>query len=65
MPLDVTLMGVQMPTLLLVFSGMAVLHILLDKLMAESGIYTYVWHPGLFRTAVFIIMFSTVCLFIY
>lgn len=65
MPLDITLFGVQMPTLLPIFALVSVFHILLDKLMAEGGIYARVWHPGLFRTAVFVILFSCICLLIY
>lgn len=65
MPLDITLFGIQMPTLLLVFAIAAVIQILVDRLMSEGGLYNYVWHPGLFRTAIFVCLFSIPCLLIY
>ena len=65
MPLDITLFGIQMPTLLPIFVIAAVVQILLDRLMADGGFYNYVWHPGLFRTAVFVCLFTIPCLFIY
>ncbi len=65
MPLDITLAGIQMPTLLPIFIAAAVMQILLDRLMADSGIYNHVWHPGLFRTAVFVCLVSIPCLLIY
>lgn len=65
MPLDITLFGIQMPTLLPIFVTTAVVQILLDRLMADGGLYNYVWHPGLFRTAVFVCLFTIPCLFIY
>lgn len=65
MPLDITLLGIQMPTLLPIFVVAAVLQILVDRIMSDAGIYKYVWHPGLFRTAVFVSLFSIPSLIIY
>ncbi|MDP1784129.1 MAG: DUF1656 domain-containing protein [Sulfuricurvum sp.] len=65
MPLDITLFGIQMPTLLPIFVISAVVQILLDRVMSDAGIYNHVWHPGLFRTAVFVCLFTIVCLLIY
>ena len=65
MPLDITLFGIQMPTLLPIFVIAAVVQILIDLLMADGGLYNYVWHPGLFRTAIFVCLFTIPCLFIY
>lgn len=65
MPLDITLFGIQMPTLLPIFVMSAVVQILLDRMMSDAGIYHYVWHPGLFRTAVFVCLFTIPCLLIY
>jgi len=65
MPLDITLFGIQMPTLLLIFVISAVVQILLDRVMSDAGIYNHVWHPGLFRTAVFVCIFTIPCLLIY
>ncbi|MDO9305575.1 MAG: DUF1656 domain-containing protein [Sulfuricurvum sp.] len=65
MQLDITLFGIQMPTLLLIFVMSAVVQILLDRMMSDAGIYNHVWHPGLFRTAVFVCLFTIPCLLIY
>ena len=65
MPLDITLLGIQMPTLLPIFVATAVLQILVDRIMSDAGVYRHVWHPGLFRTAVFVILFTLPCLVIY
>jgi len=65
MPLDITLLGIQMPTLLPIFVFTAVLQIFLDRMMSDFGIYKHVWHPGLFRTSVFVCLFTIPCLFIY
>jgi len=65
MQLDITLFGIQMPTLLLIFVMSAVVQILLDRMMSDAGIYSHVWHPGLFRTAVFVCLFTIPCLLIY
>lgn len=65
MILDITLLGVQMPTLLPVFFVTALFMILLDRIMADLGVYRYVWHPGLFRTAIFVCLFTIPCIAIY
>lgn len=65
MPLDITLLGIQMPTLLPIFAASAVVQIFLDRLMSDAGIYNRVWHPGLFRTSVFVCLFTIPCLLIY
>lgn len=65
MPLDITLLGIQMPTLLPIFVGVAILQILVDRIMSDAGVYKLVWHPGLFRTAVFVVLFTLPCLLIY
>jgi len=65
MPLEITLLGIQMPTLLPIFVAVAVLQILVDRILADAGVYKHVWHPGLFRTAVFVCLFTLPCLLIY
>ncbi|MGD9970203.1 MAG: DUF1656 domain-containing protein [Sulfuricurvum sp.] len=65
MPLDITLLGIQMPTLLPIFIATSGFMILLDRIMSDFGIYNHVWHPGLFRTSVFVCLFTVPCLFIY
>lgn len=65
MPFDITLFGIQMPTLLPIFVMSAVVQIFFDRVMSDAGIYNHVWHPGLFRTAVFVCLFTIPCLLIY
>lgn len=65
MPLDITLFGIQMPTLLPIFAAAAVFQILVDRIMSDAGLYNHVWHPGLFRTAVFVCIFTIPSLLIY
>ncbi len=65
MPLDIVFLGVQMPTLLPIFVIVGVLQVLIDRIMSDAGFYNYVWHPGLFRTALFVILFALPCLSIY
>ncbi len=65
LPLDITFLGVQMPTLLPIFVSLAVFMIWVDTILSELGAYKYVWHAGLFRTALFVCLFSFACLTIY
>lgn len=65
MPLDITIAGVQMPTLLPIFVIVAILQIAIEPILADLGIYRYVWHAGLFRTALFVCLFTLPCLYIY
>lgn len=65
MPLDITLLGIQMPTLLPIFVASAFLQFLVDRIMSDFGVYHHVWHPGLFRTSVFVCIFTIPCLLIY
>lgn len=65
MPLDVTFSGIQMPTLLVIFFTVALFQVALDRLLVKLNVYEYVWHPGIFRTALFVCLFSIPCLMIY
>jgi protein AaeX len=65
MPLDIVFFGIQMPTLLPFFFFVAILQIWLDRVLLHAGVYEHVWHPGLFRTAVFVSLFTLPCLIIY
>lgn len=65
MPLDITLYGVQMPTLLPIFVAVAILQIAIDGIITDTGIYSHVWHPGLFKMALFVCLFALACLTIY
>jgi len=65
MSLDIVLLGIQMPALIPIFVIVAILNILIDRIMSDMGLYKYVWHLGLFRTAFFITLFAICSLIVY
>ncbi|WP_096527055.1 DUF1656 domain-containing protein [Candidatus Nitrosoglobus terrae] len=58
MPAELSLSGVLIPGLLLIFLFSLLILWLLDWLAGYYHWYHYVWHPPLFRLAVFTIIFS-------
>ncbi|WP_049623359.1 DUF1656 domain-containing protein [Frateuria defendens] len=64
MPREFALMGVLFPGLLPMFLGSLVLMLLLDHVFARTGLYRQVWHPSLFRLALFVCLFGTAGLFL-
>lgn len=58
MPREVALFGILMPGLLLVFVASLLLSGLLDWLAGRYGLYRHVWHPALFRVALFVCIFG-------
>lgn len=65
MNLVITLFGNEIPTLVVVFVVIGIVQILLNRILADTGVYNYVWHPGLFRTALFVSLFAMASLLIY
>ncbi|MGH8505519.1 MAG: DUF1656 domain-containing protein [Stenotrophobium sp.] len=65
MPREFALAGIYFPTLLALFVGAAAIYWLLDGLLARWGLYRYVWHPPLFRFALFVCLFGSVGLLVY
>lgn len=63
--LVVTLFGNEMPTLVVIFVIAMVVQIMLNRIFADFGVYNHVWHPGLFRTAVFVCIFAIPSLWFY
>lgn len=59
MPHEVSFHGVLIPGLLAVFIGCLLLMVLLDLLVGRLGLYRHVWHPSLFRLALFVCLFGT------
>lgn len=55
---DLLLAGVRLPFLLGLLLACGAVHLLLDRLIARLGGYGKVWHPGLFRVAVFFCLFA-------
>ena len=58
MPREVAFHGVLLPGLLVVFVGCLLLMVLLDLLVGRLGLYHHVWHPSLFRFALFVCLFG-------
>lgn len=54
MPREIALFSVLMPTLLLVVIAVSLLFVGLDLLLSRWGVYRQVWHPALFRAALFV-----------
>lgn len=65
MNLVITLFGNEIPTLVVVFVVIGIVQILLNRILADTGVYNYVWHPGLFRMALFVSLFAMASLLIY
>ncbi|HEX7338458.1 MAG TPA: DUF1656 domain-containing protein [Rhodanobacteraceae bacterium] len=58
MPRELSVGGMFMPSLLLVFVVALGLLALLDWVAGRYGWYRHVWHPALFRLAVFVGVFA-------
>ena len=56
MPREFAIGGMLLPGLLVLFVGLLVLMALLDGLAGRLGWYRHVWHPPLFRAAVFVLL---------
>jgi len=64
MPVEIEIFGFFAPVLLPVLLGSVVVFVLLDLLLAKTGIYQFAWHPGLFRGALFVVLFCAAALVI-
>ncbi|HML80452.1 MAG TPA: DUF1656 domain-containing protein [Thiomonas arsenitoxydans] len=58
MPREIDLFGVLVPGILVIFFGSLLIAGLIDGLLGSLGGYRYVWHPALFRLAVFLALFA-------
>ncbi|MDE1942983.1 MAG: DUF1656 domain-containing protein [Betaproteobacteria bacterium] len=65
MPREIAVLGTLVPTLVPVFLATGMLMLFLDRLFARAGVYAKVWHPALFRAAIFASIFSGIGLYIY
>jgi len=64
MPREIALGDALVPGLLVLFI-LALLAIwLLDSLAGRFGLYRFVWHPPLFRVAIFVCVFGAFALFL-
>ena len=58
MPPEIELFGVLMPSLLPVFLLSLVAMVVLDLAIGRVGLYRHLWHPSLFRFALFVCLFG-------
>ncbi|MGO4504921.1 MULTISPECIES: DUF1656 domain-containing protein [unclassified Dyella] len=65
MPREVALADALVPGLLLVYLGCLLVLWGIDTLIGRYGLYRYVWHPSLFRVAVFFVLFGAAGLLLY
>jgi len=65
MPREVALGDALVPGLLLVYVGCLLVLWLIDTIIGRYGLYRYVWHPSLFRVAVFFVLFGAAGLLLY
>lgn len=60
MPREIALFSLLVPSLLLILAGCVMVFIVLDLMLSRMGLYRHVWHPALFRAALFTTLFSAV-----
>lgn len=65
MPREIAFFDALIPTLLLVFVGSVMLQFGVDWLLSRLRLYRYVWHPSLFRIALFFCIFSAAGLLLH
>jgi protein AaeX len=65
MPREIALGGIYVPGLLAWFVLSLVLLLLIDVVIGRFGLYRFVWHPSLFRLALFVCIFSSIGLLLY
>jgi hypothetical protein len=65
MPRDFDLAGTTVPGLLLVYLACLLVQWLLDTIAGRFGLFRYVWHPALFRVALFFCLFGSLGLLLY
>ena len=65
MPREFALYGILFPTLLVVFIAAAALTWVIDDLLARARLQRYIWHPPLFRLALFVCLFGAAGLVLY
>ena len=65
MPREIEFMGTLLPALVPAFIAAALCMLVIDALLAKYAIYRLTGYPALFRTALFIVLFSAFGLCIY
>jgi hypothetical protein len=62
MPRELSIGGALVPGMLVWFVLAMALMLVFDWLVGRYGLYRYVWHPALFRVAVFVCVFGGIAL---
>ncbi|WP_201312623.1 DUF1656 domain-containing protein [Dyella sp. EPa41] len=65
MPREIALADALVPSILLVYLGCLLVLWVIDTIVGRYGLYRYVWHPSLFRVAMFFVLFGAVGLLLY
>jgi hypothetical protein len=65
MPREIALGDALVPGMLLVYLGCLLVLWVVDTIVGRYGLYRYVWHPSLFRVAVFFVLFGAAGLLLY
>ena len=63
MPAEFDLYGVYVPRLLVLMLLSLVLIIVLRRVLARLGVYSFVWHRGLFDLALYVLLLGAVSSF--
>ncbi|MGG1948241.1 DUF1656 domain-containing protein [Trinickia sp. NRRL B-1857] len=58
MPREIEWFSLLVPGLLPILAACALSFLAVDLALARLGLYRFVWHPGLFRVALFAALFS-------
>lgn len=58
MPPEIAFYGVLLPGLLPVFLLSFAVMVVLDLIIGRAGLYRRLWHPSLFRFALFVCLFG-------
>jgi hypothetical protein len=62
---EFAVLGAYFPTLVPLCIGGAALAWLVDRLLAMSGLYRFVWHPALFRASLLVCICALLGLAVY
>jgi hypothetical protein len=65
MPRDLAVPDAYVPTILLMFVIGGLLAWTVDRVLARTGLYRYVWHPCLFRASLLVCICAALGLYVY
>ncbi|HEY0334826.1 MAG TPA: DUF1656 domain-containing protein [Stenotrophomonas sp.] len=62
MPREIAFAGTLLPGLMVLFLAMVGVFWAADAVAGRYHLYRYVWHPALFRIAIFVLLFGSAAL---